>query len=538
MSLPSVLRFCYLCYFCCMTFIMLIITFAFTAYLTETFSDYNVVVDNWKSDVMLQLRVSQNVCDKNEQQLNLYTWPGSRSACDCRDINYVAIVYYFLDHYVPERKLYIGHTCNSTDHFYGCYSIPGTWSKNLKYFSDQDGNKFTLCAQLSKGDNFYLPPADCQEGKLCGTSKENQFCSKSDVCPIYDFGFGDPPKEAIEQQNGFWISRQSEEHLPIVNIIAGEGEGMCANPQLLPITKGREDFILMSLSKVDCLRDDRFIKILSTPETKFYEVNDMILTIKRLIIMEIDDKYQWNLYKRPYIPWKSKCRDQELQQFVSQGSKQASIQTIWGFVILIIIIAILFSTCSMCFGDQIFKHDWIMYDKNDEKNQIYLFKIENITKFAVYLIIIGLINITSMQVSDIQDLILLYNAKECSDKFTNFLLQQQIQKLEPYSNKQSAFVVFLVLLIIVDVTLLIIFLINLMQNRDDNQYQQLNQHDNIPVNQPDNSQNLNQDQEHGMNQTDMEILWLLYNLIISISHCLIILESANSYFNLEQFFWH
>ena len=79
--------------------------------------------------------------------------------------------------------------------------------------------------------------------------------------------------------------------MPIVNIVAGEGDGMCANPKLLPITKGREDFILMSHLKVDCLRDDRFIKILSTPETKFYEVNDMIYTIRRLIIMKIDDKY-------------------------------------------------------------------------------------------------------------------------------------------------------------------------------------------------------------------------------------------------------
>ena len=65
----------------------------------------------------------------------------------------------------------------------------------------------------------------------------------------------------------------------------------------------------MSHSKVDCFRDNRFIKILSIPETKFYEVNDMITTIKRLVIMEIDDKYEWNLYKRPYIPWKSECRD-------------------------------------------------------------------------------------------------------------------------------------------------------------------------------------------------------------------------------------
>lgn len=32
--------------------------------------------------------------------------------------------------------------------------------------------------------------------------------------------------------------------------------------------------------------------------------------------MEIDDKYEWNLYKRPYITWKMECRDQELKSFI------------------------------------------------------------------------------------------------------------------------------------------------------------------------------------------------------------------------------
>ena len=35
----------------------------FNEYLIETFSDYNVVIENWKSDIMLQLRVSQNECE-------------------------------------------------------------------------------------------------------------------------------------------------------------------------------------------------------------------------------------------------------------------------------------------------------------------------------------------------------------------------------------------------------------------------------------------------------------------------------------------
>ena len=58
---------------------------------------------------------------RNEQQLILYTWPGSERACDCRYISYSGIAYYFVDDYVPKRELYIGHTCNSTDRHYGCY---------------------------------------------------------------------------------------------------------------------------------------------------------------------------------------------------------------------------------------------------------------------------------------------------------------------------------------------------------------------------------------------------------------------------------
>ncbi|KAM3132728.1 hypothetical protein pb186bvf_015156 [Paramecium bursaria] len=423
---------------------MLEMALNFNEYLIETFTDYNVVIKNWKSDIMVQLRSSQYECDINEQQLNLYTWPGISS----RD-NYFSL-------------------------------------RHLKYFSDQDGNKFTLCAQfVQRGQLLFTTLLIVRRGNCVGLS---------DVCPIYDFGFGDPPKDAIEQENGFWISRQSDEHLHIVDIIVGEGEGMCTNPQLLPITQGREDFALMNRQKVDCLRDERFIKILSTPETKFYKVNDMISTIQQFKNMEIDDKYQWNLYKRPYIHWKLECRDQELKYFLSQAWKQESIQTIWGFIILILTLAIIFSVCSIMWSG-IIEHDWIIYDQNDEEIQIQLLKKENITKFLVYFIFIGLIIYSSYQIQ-----FYMYNAKECSDKFTNFLLQQQIHKLDLYFQKQSKFIVFLVILIIGDLTLIIIFLINFMQNRIiDNQYQQLNnnnhQNENIPVNQPDNPLNLDQDQQ-------------------------------------------
>ena len=53
MSDPLLFRFCYFLYFFFVSLVMIAIAFAITTYLTETFIDYNVVVDNWKSDVML-----------------------------------------------------------------------------------------------------------------------------------------------------------------------------------------------------------------------------------------------------------------------------------------------------------------------------------------------------------------------------------------------------------------------------------------------------------------------------------------------------
>ena len=71
----------------------------------------------------------------------------------------------------------------------------------------------------------------------------------------------------------------------------------------------------MRNEKTDCERDERYIKILTTTETKFYEGNSMSTIIKKLIIMETSDKYLWNLYKRPYLEWKHECREQELKLF-------------------------------------------------------------------------------------------------------------------------------------------------------------------------------------------------------------------------------
>ena len=71
----------------------------------------------------------------------------------------------------------------------------------------------------------------------------------------------------------------------------------------------------MKNEKIDCERDERYIKMLSTSETKFYEVNNMNYIIKKLIFMEISDDFEWNLYKRPYLEWKDECRDEELKLF-------------------------------------------------------------------------------------------------------------------------------------------------------------------------------------------------------------------------------
>ena len=49
--------------------------------------------------------------------------------------------------------------------------------------------------------------------------------------------------------------------------------------------------------------------MLSTSETKFYEVNNMNTIIKKLIFMETDANYEWNLYKTHYLIWKDECRD-------------------------------------------------------------------------------------------------------------------------------------------------------------------------------------------------------------------------------------
>lgn len=47
----------------------------------------------------------------------------------------------------------------------------------------------------------------------------------------------------------------------------------------------------MKNEKIDCERDERYIKMLSTSETKFYEVNNMNYIIKKLIFMEISDDF-------------------------------------------------------------------------------------------------------------------------------------------------------------------------------------------------------------------------------------------------------
>ena len=57
--LAIIFRLFYFCYIFCMTLVMLEMALNFNEYLIETFTDYNVVIKNWKSDIMVQLRSSQ-----------------------------------------------------------------------------------------------------------------------------------------------------------------------------------------------------------------------------------------------------------------------------------------------------------------------------------------------------------------------------------------------------------------------------------------------------------------------------------------------
>ncbi|KAM3131354.1 hypothetical protein pb186bvf_016536 [Paramecium bursaria] len=284
--------------------------------------EYNLILKNWQQPLIYDIRATNQSCDQpNEILLSYYNFPGTYAGCQCDIFTYTL------------RK----GACTQRALNNGCSTLNSYPNINMTNFPINNNTYYKLCGTIDPTDNkntFYSNPQrkPCNSLQLqCGTKDDYFICTNQPKCPIFDISPTNNYTDGIvDLPDGekFYYTRSLEGQMPMVEWKIGEGSGICINNAIPSITSGRSDYALMRNLKRDCARDTRFTRLANTSEAPFYHVNQMDLLPQLINGFQIDDKYQWGIYKRGYILWKLECRDNTFQSFLNTRQNLDTIYSI------------------------------------------------------------------------------------------------------------------------------------------------------------------------------------------------------------------
>ncbi|KAM3133153.1 hypothetical protein pb186bvf_014729 [Paramecium bursaria] len=437
--------------FCLISSIVTILSIVAFASFSSSFNQYEQILENWKRNPITDIRISySSYCQDNEILLNHYYFPGTTAGCDC---TYQDNYYYY--------GIYTSY-CNSNQTYDGCEDIYPVASRSFDYFIDPNYQKrFNLCGTQDKSYNFYdfgQYVQECPQGyKKCG-SDQSFICTKNQKCPIVEFGYQNENQQTTNEYldfgNGFkiWYNRESSSQMPLVETKIGEGNGVCAEKSQLSITAGRTDYVLMKYSKSNCIRDPRFKLLYKIREDQFYYINDSTDLPYKLPRFEINGNYQWGLYHRGYIAWKTQCKGEVFEKFIKQEPEQKSILNYQLTMIIFQIISFIGIGCACNF---------ISIGK-----QVKQFQILNL-----------ILNILSILISSALAIVLFTKSKEqiasskdvanlnCSDSFTSNIIAELADDLESkvYTLNLVIFAILMIALSLLILISIILVILSFMQ---------------------------------------------------------------------------
>ncbi|CAD8045970.1 unnamed protein product [Paramecium primaurelia] len=405
-----------------------------------TIDNYEYIILNWHQQPLVQIKITNGSCSQEEEPLIEYKWPGTIDGCDCSTKRRL-----LQEENIQSQKLnqlIVGKQCNQTQLRSGCSTISSINEKQFILFpSSNNKTGFQLCATREKDNNFYkwAPKSkDCRDGFLkCGENDDQFYCTQEKVCPIRRIGL--KSKNILENyeegntldQDTIIYSRISNEYLPVAEIRIGQG-GVCLRNNEYGITNGREDYPLMRIKRKECQYDPRFEEVALTTEDIFYNINGLSNLSEVLNGYEISNQTKWGLYQRSYIPWKMKCRGQELNEFLNQqiylneildGQTSQLIISVFFFVIISIVLSIF--TFMNIMGKQI----PCLQTKDQDETSKRLFLIEIGVKFVIYVPFAILISLEFSKIQKELDFFDQVINLDCSDIYVKNQLNSMRENL-------------------------------------------------------------------------------------------------------------
>eukprot|EP01016_Furgasonia_blochmanni_P048507 TRINITY_DN7233_c0_g1_i7.p1 TRINITY_DN7233_c0_g1~~TRINITY_DN7233_c0_g1_i7.p1 ORF type:complete len:509 (+),score=42.20 TRINITY_DN7233_c0_g1_i7:16-1542(+) len=312
-------------------------------------------IQNWQTDPVNNVVTSMSLkCPIGTTRLIDYTWPGSKTVCDCRYGSLMA----------SSKKVVRQGSCGG-DMIFGCKEYDDVDSIEMPSWR-QAGR--TLCIQRLSGASFeksyeYLDvTGKCLQGyKSCGTGPVKYCVRPSDPCPINAMIVapswpGDPfDNDGIPIGDGYnlYISRTAVGR-PLVDMQFNQQVG-CRIFTVKSIDAGYEEYPFLNSIRDYCREEDlRFQLIDSDTEENYFNINKVSSVVKKLPgYTAPSEKILWKVFGRPTIPWdiNSKC----LESFRSIISTQKNFDrarnyTIAGtvFVGLVFLFTILYIPYIFC----------------------------------------------------------------------------------------------------------------------------------------------------------------------------------------------
>lgn len=389
------------------------------------------VLNNWSKGpiddfyiVEKKLSENENVCPENYEYLFKFTWPGTKSGCDCRKSTNTKVIE---EH---EDKLTTGY-CSISQISAGCMLISETPAKQIhsigdKYYCIKRDTNFNYASKY--GSNIFEKSCPLLM-KNCGVidTVNNYLCvEKESECPIEKNKISDEEiniyfenSEKIKENE--ITSKIIESAKYFVDLLISQGPVCINNIEVNLLTENIYE-LLNKHKKVKCptkiltgnnnsiQHDYRFTKLINFPTSNLFYKEDFLLSNIETLPDFPHDYFEMpaTIYGRNYIGWKKRCelllpKLYEVYSFISQLEITSLIYLLCSLFILIYCMILI-----MIFSELIQK-----------KYRLKLMII--VIHFCLVFVLVVLILFDNLKLSHFADFILSLVKNSCSDYETNIL---------------------------------------------------------------------------------------------------------------------
>lgn len=410
------------------TFVTL--TLAILAY-NSLNSHYRAMVDfmdNWRTQPLVDLKVSQTSCPPGYTSLIDRFWPGTIPGCDCRfSVKYI-------------NDLYTG-SCDQNQTEANCYDIYAKSSQPLpRVYSN-------LICGARGGDTFEKAvrpdlKGECPDGyyKSHEGTLNNVICLKnSDPQPISNIMLLEPNSDTppgyteLVLTDGYRLAfTKTSDSLPMIRFRLTEHE-VCADKSQYTKTPGRGLYKLINTNNYySCSNklggvyyDNRYLRIGEVRESRLFNDNGVtrILATLPLYPMGDADNYNWGIFQNAYYRWDLACEEEKgydrayfiqlITRAVQVGNKQLTLMFVC--ILNTIICSCIFGIISIVIAIKQLNPGYY-----GSKSKLICFSVtSNVIKWGFYALKVVYLSKCIHIINQYQDSIVMMNAAQCSDDMAN-----------------------------------------------------------------------------------------------------------------------